>query len=55
MADPKWQTKEAATKFLGHLATAAPEAISVSLSRRLRVACRQLPAPAALPPPQHCP
>ena len=31
MADPKWQTKEAATKFLGYLATAAPEQISVSL------------------------
>lgn len=30
MADPKWQTKQAATVFLGHLATAAPEQISVS-------------------------
>ncbi|KPF45338.1 hypothetical protein IP76_08595 [Rhizobium sp. AAP43] len=31
MADPKWQTKEAATKFLGHLAAASPEQISVYL------------------------
>ncbi|PSC72325.1 elongation factor 3 [Micractinium conductrix] len=31
MADPKWQTKEAATKFLGHLASASPEQISVYL------------------------
>jgi hypothetical protein len=30
MADPKWQTKEAATRFLGFLATASPEQISVS-------------------------
>jgi elongation factor 3 len=30
MGDPKWQTKEAATKFLGHLATSSPEQISVS-------------------------
>lgn len=31
MTDPKWQTKEAATKFLGHLASASPEQISVYL------------------------
>lgn len=31
MSDPKWQTKEAATKFLGHLAAASPEQISVYL------------------------
>jgi elongation factor 3 len=31
MSDPKWQTKEAATKFLGHLAAAAPEQVSVYL------------------------
>jgi len=29
--DPKWQTKEAATKFLGHLASASAEQISVYL------------------------
>lgn len=31
MADPKWQTKQAATLFLGHLASSAPEQISVYL------------------------
>lgn len=31
MADPKWQTKEAATRFLGFLANASPEQISVYL------------------------
>ena len=43
MADPKWQTKEAATKFLGHLAAAFPEAISVRCSGRVHVCPRGPP------------
>jgi elongation factor 3 len=31
MADPKWQTKEAALRMLGHLATVSPERVSIYL------------------------
>ena len=55
MADPKWQTKEAATRFLGFLANASPEQISVRGEERLPPVGAALALPPAPPPPPPAP